>query len=636
MKDGFLRIAAATTLIRVADCTYNADGIVDAAMEAAQQGASLAVFPELCVTGYTCGDLFLQRRLLDAAEQALMRIAERTKTLDMLVVVGLPIRSGMALYNCGAVVYLGDVLGFVPKTHIPDYAELNEQRYFSPAPAYQTIEFQGRSVALGNRLLFACENMPEFCLGLEICEDLSHVVPPSAYLCAAGATVVGNLSASSEIVGRAAYRRSLVTSQSGRCVAAYVYSEAGEGESSTDLVFAGHSLIAENGALMAEARRFATGIVYEDVDVQRIQAERRRRNTYPKTEQAGHIVGFRLPQRKLALRRRFSPLPFVPEKAEDLAVRCKEILSVQVAGLSARLRHTGCKKAVVGLSGGLDSTLALIVLAHAFDALALPREGILAVSMPCFGTTVRTRGNAAALCRHYGATLREIPIEQAVIQHFKDIQQPLDRYDTTFENGQARERTQVLMDLANQQGALVVGTGDLSELALGWATYNGDHMSMYGVNACVPKTIMRHLIAHEAKQFGDELETVLRDVLDTPVSPELLPLVDGEIVQKTEDIVGPYELHDFFLYYMLRFGFSPSKIFRLACLAFEGLYDPAVIKKWLAVFVRRFFAQQFKRSCLPDGPKVGSVGLSPRGDFRMPSDACSSEWMKEIEELAVD
>lgn len=637
MKDGFLRIAAATTPIRVADCTYNAGRIVEAAAEAAKEGASLTVFPELCITGYTCGDLFLQQRLLDAAEQALLLVAENTKALDMLVVVGLPVRDGAALYNCGAVVCHGEVLGFVPKTHIPNYTEFYELRHFTPAPDYKMIEFQGKQVPMGNRLLFSCENMPEFCLGVEICEDLWHSAPPSSFLCAAGATIIANLSASDEIIGKASYRRSLVASQSGRQIAAYLYSDAGEGESSTDMVFAGHNLITENGVLLAESERFTTGAVFADVDLQRLMTERRRMTTFPKGgAQDVHRIAFRLPLKELALRRSIPAMPFVPAQAEDLEERCEEILSLQAAGLATRLRHTGCRTAVVGLSGGLDSTLALIVLARAFDALSLPREGIIAVTMPCFGTTERTKNNAAALCEAYGATLREIPIGKAVTQHFADIGQPLDRLDVTFENGQARERTQVLMDLANQQGALVVGTGDLSELALGWATYNGDHMSMYGVNASIPKTLVRYLAAYEAQRSGGVLEEVLRDVLDTPVSPELLPPVDGEIAQKTEDIVGPYELHDFYLYYMLRFGFPPAKIFRMARHAFDGRYEAAVIKKWLIVFLRRFFAQQFKRSCLPDGPKVGSVTLSPRGDFRMPSDARSDEWLKEAESLAVD
>lgn len=635
MKDGFLRIAAATPSIRVADCEHNIGQMVQLAKQAASDGVSLLAFPELSVTAYTCGDLFLQRSLLEGAEKALAKLCEETADLGMLIIAGFPLADGSALYNTAAVLLGGKILGLVPKQNIPNYSEFYEMRHFTPGNGMKTVTVCGQSVPMGMDLIFTCRAMPEFRLGIEICEDLWVPVPPSCRLVAGGATVIVNLSASDEIIGKASYRRSLVNSQSGRLIAAYLYADAGEGESSTDMVFAGHNMIAENGTMLAESKRFTTGLTAADVDLQRMELDRRRSTTFPSPAEGMNTVLFDLPVRSLTLRRTFAPHPFVPADTRDLAGRCEEILALQSTGLATRLRHTGSKKVLIGLSGGLDSTLALIVSVHAFDTLGLDRKGIIAVTMPCFGTTERTKNNASALAEAYGVTLKEIPITAAVLQHFIDIGQNVNDFDVTYENGQARERTQVLMDLANQLNGIVVGTGDLSELALGWATYNGDHMSMYGVNASIPKTLVRYLVKYEAEHTPLLLQKVLLDVLDTPVSPELLPPVDGVISQKTEELVGPYELHDFFLYYMLRFGFSPRKIFRLAVLAFDGVYTPAVIKQWLMVFIRRFFSQQFKRSCLPDGPKVGTVTLSPRGDFRMPSDARSDMWIAEAESIEI-
>jgi len=635
MKDGFLKVACATPVIRVADCFHNAERITELAREAAQKGVSLIVFPELCITGYTCGDLFGQTLLLDQALEALFSILEATKELDLVMAVGLPLACGSALYNTAAVLSRGKLLGLVPKKNIPNYSEFYEARHFTGwQGGTETLILRGEAVPFGE-MLFACEEMPAFCLGVEICEDLWVPAPPSVELALAGATVLANLSASDEVVGKAAYRRELVKGQSARLMAAYLYADAGQGESSTDMVFAGHDLIAENGALLAESELFAPGLLCADVDLSRMESERRRANTFPAAKGQLLRVGFHLPLRETVLSRKFPPAPFVPADPSTLSARSREILAMQTQGLVTRLRHTRAKTAVVGLSGGLDSTLALIVTVHAFDALGLDRKGVLAVTMPCFGTTKRTRSNAELLAESYGVSFKEVVIKKAVLQHFEDIGQDPETLDVTFENAQARERTQVLMDLANQRGGLVIGTGDLSELALGWATYNGDHMSMYGVNASIPKTLVRHLTAYEASRSPEPLASVLRDVLATPVSPELLPPKDGEIAQKTEDLVGPYELHDFFLYYFLRCGFRPEKIFRIAKLAFEGFYEPAVIKQWLCTFLRRFFAQQFKRSCLPDGPKVGTVTLSPRGDWRMPSDACAALWLAETEGLPV-
>ena len=637
MQDGFVKIAAATPDLRVADCAYNASEIVKQAKQAAAKGAHLVVFPELCLTGYTCGDLFLQRTLLDGALAALDTVRRETAELNAAVVVGLPLVQQGKLFNVAAVLCGGKIEGVVPKQFIPNYSEFYEARHFVSGAGvpFQTISLLGQDTlfAGGEPLVFQCADMPEFTLGVEICEDLWVADPPSTRLAQAGATVIVNLSASDEIIGKASYRRDLVRQQSARLLCAYLYADAGFGESTQDLVFAGHDLIAENGALLAESRLFDRGVIYADIDVQRLTHERRRMNTFV-TEQNPMVAALPVhPGANDLTDRTFPRTPFVPASKALRDERCEEILSLQATGLATRLRHTHAKTAVVGLSGGLDSTLALIVLVHAFDMLGLDRKGILAVTMPCFGTTARTKGNAEKLADAYGVTLQTVDIKAAVDQHFSDIGQSKDDLSVTFENGQARMRTLVLMNLANKTGGMVVGTGDLSELALGWATYNGDHMSMYGVNASIPKTLVRYLVAYEADRTMGELSDVLYDVLDTPVSPELLPPKDGEISQRTEDLVGPYELHDFFLYYMLRFGYPPRKIYRIARKTFAGAYDDATIKKWLVTFIRRFFTQQFKRSCLPDGPTVGTVTLSPRGDWRMPSDACAALWLSEAESL---
>ena len=637
MQDGFVKIAAATPDLRVADCTYNASEIIKQAKQAAAKGAHLIVFPELCLTGYTCGDLFLQQTLLDGALAALETVCRETAGLNAAVVVGLPLMQQGKLFNVAAVLCGGKIEGIVPKQFIPNYSEFYEARHFVSGAGvpFQTVSLLGQDTlfAGGEPLVFQCADMPEFTLGVEICEDLWVANPPSTRLAQAGATVIVNLSASDEIIGKASYRRDLVRQQSARLLCAYLYADAGFGESTQDLVFAGHDLIAENGALLAESRLFDRGVIYADIDVQRLTHERRRMNTFT-VEHSPMVAALEIqPGANDLADRTFPRTPFVPANKALRDERCEEILTLQATGLATRLRHTHARTAVVGLSGGLDSTLALIVLVHAFDMLGLDRKGILAVTMPCFGTTARTKGNAEKLADAYGVTLQTVDIKAAVDQHFSDIGQSKDDLSVTFENGQARMRTLVLMNLANKHGGMVVGTGDLSELALGWATYNGDHMSMYGVNASIPKTLVRYLVAYEADRAIGELSDVLYDVLDTPVSPELLPPKDGEISQKTEDLVGPYELHDFFLYYMLRFGYPPRKIYRIARKTFAGAYDDATIKKWLVTFIRRFFTQQFKRSCLPDGPKVGTVTLSPRGDWRMPSDACAALWLEQAENL---
>lgn len=647
MRDGFIKVAAGTPKIRVADCAYNAEQIIALMKDAAAQGGKVLALPELCVTGYTCGDLFLQDTLLQGAEDALGRILEETSALDMLTALGLPVRSKWdhKLYNCAAVIRRGELLGLVPKTYIPNYGEFYEGRWFTSGAELDTlVDLCGQHVSLYSNVVWECETMPNLVVGVEICEDLWAVQPPSIALARAGTTLILNLSASNELAGKAAYRRSLVAGQSGRLVCGYVYADAGEGESTTDLVFAGHNIIAENGTVLAE-RRFDTGLTVSEIDIDKLIFERRRMNTFapPKRDPMAeaHAIGigrssFTLKMENTALTRPIGKNPFVPEDRGDRRERCEEIFTIAALGLKKRLEHTHASCAVVGLSGGLDSTLALLITARAFDMLNRPRNDILAVTMPCFGTTSRTKSNAQLLAERIGADFRTVDIGEAVRVHFRDIGQSMEDLSVTFENGQARERTQVLMDLANQRGGLVIGTGDLSELALGWATYNGDHMSMYGVNGSIPKTLVRHLTAYAADQAQEsdpQLAAVLRDILDTPVSPELLPPREGEIAQRTEDLVGPYELHDFFLYYALRWGFSPRKVYRLALAALEGDYGRETILKWLKNFYRRFFAQQFKRSCLPDGPKVGSLALSPRGDWRMPSDAVNALWMKELETL---
>ena len=627
--DGFVRIAAATPPVRVADCPYNTEEMYRMIAEAAENGAAVIVFPELSVTGYTCGDLFKDRKLMESAEASLWALIERTKDLNILCAVGIPVPSGGELYNCAAVFCRGKLLALPAKQNIPNYSEFYEARHFSPASEYGMLRFGGEWYSCSNVLV---ELAPDVVVGVEICEDAWVADPPSVRLAQLGATIILNLSCSDEIIGKAQYRRDMLRMHSGRLLAAYAYADSGFGESTTDMIFAGHNLICENGTLLAESALFSNGITYADVDTERLMQERRRMNTWKEAAYCTDLVAdMTLPQ--IETTRVMNPYPFVPKDGADLSARCETILKMQATGLATRLRHIGCKTAVIGLSGGLDSTLALLVTANAFDMLGLPRTGIRAISMPCFGTTNRTKSNAQCLAEELGVHFDEIPITKAVEQHFRDIGHDPAVLDVTFENAQARERTQLLMDVANQHGGIVIGTGDLSELALGWATYNGDHMSMYAVNASIPKTLVRHLVRYAAEHGGEALRRVLLDILDTPVSPELLPPKDGEISQKTEDLVGPYELHDYFLYYMLRFGFTPRKIYAMALRSFAGMYDAETIKKWMRTFYRRFFMQQFKRSCLPDGPKVGSVTLSPRGDFRMPSDACSRIWLEEIETL---
>lgn len=638
MKHGFLRVAAATPRIRVADCSYNAGRIIDLIEKAEQQGAKLVVFPELSITGYTCGDLFLQDTLLNNASLQVKRIAEATRGKELVAVIGFPYQWKGKLYNTAAVLQNGKVLGLIPKMSIPNYSEFYEARHFASGNQDAVkVLFMGEEIEFGSRILFQCRNLPDFILGVEICEDLWIPLSPGISHCVAGATVIANLSASDELTGKDEFRRELVKSQSARLICGYIYADAGEGESTTDLVFAGHNLIVENGTLLTETVPFENGMILTELDLGKLRSERRRMNTYLGQNTAAYtIIPFSFKEgnyilEEIELTRRFDPAPFVPSVKVDRNKRCRDIINIQATGLKTRLEHTGIKTAVVGISGGLDSTLALLVMDKAFELLKLDKKGIIAITMPCFGTTDRTYQNALKLAECLGVTVLEIPIKEAVELHFKDIGQDKNKHDITYENSQARERTQVLMDVANRYNGLVIGTGDMSELALGWATYNGDHMSMYGVNASVPKTLVRFLVAYFAELTTDpKLSEVLTDILDTPVSPELLPPKDGEITQKTEDFVGPYELHDFFLYHILRFGYEPAKVYRLAKLAFQGSYPEEIILKWLKVFYQRFFSQQFKRSCLPDGPKVGSVSVSPRGDLRMPSDASAALWLEEL------
>lgn len=637
MKYGFIKVAAASPALRVADCRYNAEQSVAAMQRAAAAGVRLLVLPELGLTGYTCGDLLLQPVLQQGALHALQTLLAVSAGLPMTTVAGLPLEVEGKLYNCAAVLHGGKILGVVPKTNLPNYGEFYEARWFTPAPAEaKAISLLGQQVPFGTDLLFCCRELPEYKLAVEICEDLWVALPPSTRHAMAGATVIANCSASDETIGKAEYRRELITGQSARLMAGYLYADAGRGESTTDMVFAGHDLIAENGRLLAETALFTNEMIVTEIDVHRLTAERRRTNTWRAADSAGYtIIPFSLPAEVTTLTRLIDPHPFVPADSAERKQRCEAILTMQAEGLRRRLEHIGCPCAVLGISGGLDSTLALLVAVRALDLLGRPRTDMIAVTMPGFGTTHRTRSNAELLCEKLGVTLRTVSIAAAVRQHFKDIGHDESVTDTTYENAQARERTQVLMDIANQENGIVVGTGDLSELALGWATYNGDHMSMYGVNGSIPKTLVRYLVRHAAETCGDEaLAAVLYDILDTPVSPELLPADEGgRIAQKTEDLVGPYELHDFFLYHFIRYGCPPQKLLYLAENSFAGRYDRAVILKWLRTFCRRFFQQQFKRSCLPDGPKVGSVTLSPRGDWRMPSDASAALWLREIDEL---
>lgn len=636
MKDGFIKVAAATPKVKVADPEYNTKEIIKIIRQAGDEEASLLVFSELAVSGYTCGDLFLQDPLLEESLKGLMEIKKETKGMDMVVTVGCPLVVEHKLYNCGVFLFDGRILGVVPKIHLPNYGEFYEARHFAKGKReVKDILLDGEHVPFGANILLECTNIPELTIAMEICEDLWVPLPPSTHHALAGATVICNPSASVETTTKEVYRSALVSNQSARLLSGYVYANAGEGESTTDVVYSGHHLICENGTVLAEAKRFVNDIIYADMDVKRLVAERRKMTTFFEEDSEEYRrVPFILPVKVNQITRKFPKNPFVPSSREEREKRCDEILSIQSMGLKKRLEHTNCTHAVVGISGGLDSTLAVLVTVRAFDMLDIPRENIICVTMPCFGTTDRTYQNAVSLIHELGATLKEVNIEKAVRQHFKDIEHEEDVHDVTYENSQARERTQILMDIANKYNGMVIGTGDMSELALGWATYNGDHMSMYAVNCSVPKTLVRYLVLYYAETVENkELSDVLMDVLDTPVSPELLPPVDGVISQKTEDLVGPYELHDFFLYYMLRFGFPKAKLYRMAKLTFAGDYDDETIQKWLDKFYWRFFSQQFKRSCLPDGPKVGSVGLSPRGDWLMPSDAVSELWLSEAEGL---
>lgn len=632
MKDGFIKVAAATPKIKVADPAYNTEEILKIIDETEKNGASILVFSELTISGYTCGDLFLQQPLLTECKNQLLRIVKATENKSMLVVVGCPIVIKQKLYNCAVVISDGSILGIVPKTHLPNYSEFYELRHFTSGEGLEEDHWFGEEFGYVNvavNQLFKCKEIPELVVACEICEDLWVPLPPSTYHAMAGATVICNPSASVETTTKESYRRSLVSNQSARLLAAYIYADAGEGESTQDVVYSGHHLICENGSVLAEAKRFTNEIIYADIDVQKLAAERRKMTSFPGGQTDDYFEQeFSLEVKENKITRTFPKAPFVPDNQDERDKRCDEILSLQSMGLKKRLEHTNCKHAVVGISGGLDSTLAVLVTARAFDLLDIPRENLICVTMPCFGTTDRTYQNAVSLIKELGATLKEVRIEKAVRQHFADIGHDENNHDVTYENSQARERTQILMDMANQYNGMVIGTGDMSELALGWATYNGDHMSMYAVNCSVPKTLVRYLVLYYAETTDNKkLSEVLMDVLDTPVSPELLPPVDGVISQKTEDLVGPYELHDFFLYYMLRFGFPKAKLYRMAKLTFDGVYDDETIKKWLDKFYWRFFSQQFKRSCLPDGPKVGSVAVSPRGDLRMPSDASPTAWL---------
>ncbi|MCI6977391.1 MAG: NAD(+) synthase [Lachnospiraceae bacterium] len=642
MKDGFVKVCCATPKIKVADVDHNVNEIIKLMYDASENGAKVIVFPELCITGYTCQDLFLQGKLLDKALEGLDRIIDATNGIDALVFVGTPLEVDGKLYNTAAAIFAGHILAFIPKKNLPNYAEYYEARHFYPGFSDPVcIGYKGQDVVIGQNVIFTTPAVKGLQIACEICEDLWVADTPSTRHAMNGANLIVNLSAGNEIIGKAEYRRMLVKATSARLVCGYVYCDAGDGESTQDLVFPGHNLIAENGTLLSESKCFKANTIYADIDVERLRTERRRITTFNVNDPSQVIdnnnyakITFDIEQKETRLDRQFYRFPFVPADDKERNERCEHILSIQSEGLKKRLLHTGAKKAVIGLSGGLDSTLALLVMAKAFDLCGLDRSGIIAVTMPCFGTTDRTYNNALTLAKTLNTTLREINIEKAVRVHFEDIGHDENDLSVTYENCQARERTQVLMDIANKEGGLVIGTGDMSELALGWATYNGDHMSMYGVNAGVPKTLVRHLVKYYADTCkNNALSEALLDVLNTPVSPELLPPKDGDISQKTEDLVGPYELHDFFLYYMLRCGFAPSKVYRVAKQAFEGVYDEETILKWLKTFYRRFFTQQFKRSCLPDGPKVGAVALSPRGDLRMPSDAVSKLWLDELEAL---
>lgn len=638
MRDGFVKVAAANCTVNVCDVDSNVETITKTIKEAGKNGAKVIVLPELCISGYSCRDIFFQSTLLDACQRGLCQIAEDTKDMDALIVVGLPFEYNGKLYNVAAVLNHGEILGLVPKKNLPNYQEFYERRQFTPGfDRVVPVTVAGQESLMGADMLFNCKEMPHLVLGVEICEDLWVPCPPSTDLALAGATLIANPSASDEITGKNTYRKELVSNQSARLYCGYIYASATDSESTTDVVYSGHNIIAESGSVLAESELFSNGIIYSEIDVEAIIQKRMRMTTYNMNNDSMFPVDFSLNIEDCAITRYIDPLPFVPSEDVKRTKRCEDILDIQCRGLKKRLSHTGIKSAVIGISGGLDSTLALLVTVRAFDMLGFDRKGIIGVTMPGFGTTDRTYDNAVSMIKTLGITFKEISIVDAVKGHFADIEHDINIHDVTYENSQARSRTLILMDLANKYNGLVIGTGDMSELALGWATYNGDHMSMYAVNAGVPKTLVRHLVAYYAEKFSDraDLKRVLLDVLDTPVSPELLPPDQGgKIAQKTEDLVGPYELHDFFLYHFMRYGERPAKTFRLALIAFEDKYDRATILKWLKTFYRRFFYQQYKRSCLPDGPKVGSVCLSPRGDLRMVSDTNVKLWLQELENFS--
>jgi len=643
MNYGFVRVGAAANELRVADCAFNAEKIIEIIKDAEKKSVEFLVFPELCITGYTCGDLFFKDTLLKGAKEGLIKITEATNGSSMVSIVGLPMVINGRIYNCAAVLQNGRILGFVPKTNLPNYNEFYENRWFTGADQLDVDEvwFNDSMIPVGADLVFVAKNREELAFGIEICEDLWSILPPSSFLTQSGATLIFNLSAGNELVAKGEFRKNLVKSQSSRCVGGYVYASANSCESTTDSVFSGHLMIAENGNILKESERFffENKLEIADIDLDRLLYNRRilqpsRRSIISKSFR---IISFDYTSLNLEndIHRKIDKHPFVPENTGERDERCEEILSIQTLGLMKRMKHTNTQKLVVGISGGLDSTLALIVSVRAMAKLGLPLSNLIAITMPGFGTTDRTFDNSVNLCKGYNTDLRIINIKDACLQHFKDIGHDKDIHDTTYENVQARERTQILMDVANKEGALVVGTGDLSEIALGWSTYNGDHMSMYAVNSGVPKTLVRHIIKWYAEYEADEhIKTILLDIIDTPISPELLPPSDtGEIVQKTEDILGPYEVHDFFLYYMQSYGAGPAKLLFMAERVFEGQYSSSQLKKWLTVFCKRFFSQQFKRSCIPDGPKVGTVSLSPRADWRMPSDASVRMWLMELENM---
>lgn len=635
MKDGFIRVGCANFEIKLGQVEANAKQIIVQVQEAVKQHIKVLVFPELCLTGYTIEDLFYQKRILNETQKQIDVILQQTQDTDLFFVIGCPLVHQNKLYNCALAIQHGEILGVVAKTYIPTYHEFYEGRHFAKAPdTLQDIMINQQLYPFGNKILFECVNIPALKIGIEICEDLWAPLPPSTHHCLNGATLIVNPSASNDLTSKSDYRRLLVSSHSARLICGYVYCNAGLGESSTDVVFSNHHIIAENGTLLHEATPYSSGIITVDMDLEKLVSERVEMSTYENHQDDYLYIPFTLKEETLDLIRSYDPHPFVPQDKEQRALRCQEVFDIQIHGLIQRLQAAHIQKVVIGISGGLDSTLALLVASMAYQKLGYPSQNIIAVTMPCFGTTSRTKNNALQMMKELHVTSLSVNIQQAVKQHFQDIQHDENIHDVTYENAQARERTQVLMDIANQEGGIVIGTGDLSEVALGWSTYNGDHMSMYAVNVSVPKTLVRYLVDYVSSLYiGTPLHDTLQDILKTPVSPELLPAKDNEIVQKTEDIVGPYELHDFFLYHHVRFHYEPRKLYRIALHAYQQSYDAATIKKWLTLFYRRFFTQQFKRSCIPDGPKVGSVALSPRGDFRMPSDANVELWLQECEQL---